>query len=107
VVCELDGMHGEHRDSAGDDSRCARDNSRMVNQPLARDDGVVRGFSGIQGETTVRKHMGSTLWLFANRDGGNDGDSASVNSRFDTYRTRLHNILVRWHVFLDLGMKMR
>jgi len=61
-------MHGEHPDSSGDDSRCARDDGRVVNQPLARDDGMVRGFKRIQGETTVRKHMGRTLGSFANRD---------------------------------------
>jgi hypothetical protein len=47
VVCESDRGDGEHPDSSGDDSRCARD------------DGVVCGFRRIvvQSETTVRKHI--------------------------------------------------
>jgi hypothetical protein len=51
------------------------DHGRVVNQPFTRDDSVVRGFRRIvQSETTVRKHMGRTLWSFANRDGGDDGE---------------------------------
>ena len=50
----------------------ARDDA-VVNQPFARDDAVVRGFRRIvQSETKIRKHMGRTLWWFANRNGGDD-----------------------------------
>jgi hypothetical protein len=66
VVGESDGGDREHPDSSGNDSRCARDNG-VVNQPFARDDGMVRGFRRIvQSETKVRKHMGRTFWCFAN-----------------------------------------
>jgi hypothetical protein len=45
VVGESEGGGREHPDSSGDDSRrrCARDDG-VVNQPLARDDGVTGGY---------------------------------------------------------------
>jgi hypothetical protein len=52
VVCESDRGDGEHSDSSGDDSRCARDDA-VVNQLFsARDDDVAGGYrAGLKSES--------------------------------------------------------